>query len=225
MAITVTSAVRSPDGTLTITGTEFTKTTTTVSIDGETQTFECPSADTITVADVPDDAAEVTVEKGGVTETADITDEGEGDEPAAAAPAPGDDPQTGEGTPAGQYDPEPAPGTVDPQSPQSPGGIPQAQNPNQSSQQSFASGTFTTLAGDEIAMAFVPSGMEVAPQAIAPGTWPSPIDGFRAAVAGVALVGLIPVGDEKTPYPTGASLAAGKHFWLQQGYYKSATPT
>ena len=62
-------------------------------------------------------------------------------------------------------------------------------------------------------------------QAIAAGTWPNPIDGFRAAVAGVALVGLIPVGDEKTPYPTGTQLGAGKKFWLQTGYYKSATPT
>jgi hypothetical protein len=61
--------------------------------------------------------------------------------------------------------------------------------------------------------------------AIATGTWPSPIDGFRAAVAGVALVGLIPVGDEKTPYPSGTPLGAGKRFWLQNGYYKSATPT
>ena len=84
---------------------------------------------------------------------------------------------------------------------------------------------FTTYAGDEVYKAFIPAGMEVAPQAIAPGTWPTPIDGYRAAVAGVPLVGLIPVGDEKTPYPTGASLAAGKHFWLQNGYYKSATPT
>ena len=67
--------------------------------------------------------------------------------------------------------------------------------------------------------------MEVAPQAIAPGTWPTPIDGYRAAVHAVALTGLIPVGDEKTPYPTGAALAAGKRFWLQNGYYKSATPT
>ncbi len=45
------------------------------------------------------------------------------------------------------------------------------------------------------------------------------------AVAGVALVGLIPYGDEKTPYPTGVPLAAGPKFWLRNGYYKSATPT
>jgi len=70
-----------------------------------------------------------------------------------------------------------------------------------------------------------PAEPEVDPQAIAAGTWPSPIDGFRAAVAGVALVGLIPVGDEKTAYPTGTPLGAGKKFWLQNGYYKSATPT
>jgi hypothetical protein len=63
------------------------------------------------------------------------------------------------------------------------------------------------------------------PQAIAPGTWPTPIDGFRAAVGGVALVGLVPTGDEKTPYPTGTPLAPGSRFWLQNGYYKSATPT
>jgi hypothetical protein len=61
--------------------------------------------------------------------------------------------------------------------------------------------------------------------AIAPGTWPSPIDGFRAAVAGVALVGLIPVGDEKTPYPTGTPCPPGSRFWLRNGFYKSATPT
>jgi hypothetical protein len=61
--------------------------------------------------------------------------------------------------------------------------------------------------------------------AITAGTWPNPIDGYRAAVHGVALVGLIPVGDEKTPYPTGTQLGAGKKFWLQNGYYKSATPT
>lgn len=61
--------------------------------------------------------------------------------------------------------------------------------------------------------------------AISAGTWPSPIDGFRAAVAGVALVGLIPVGDEKTPYPTGTPCPPGSKFWLQNGYYKSATPT
>jgi hypothetical protein len=61
--------------------------------------------------------------------------------------------------------------------------------------------------------------------AIPAGTWPSPIDGFRQAVAGVPLVGLIAVGDEKTPYPSGTQLGAGKRFWLQNGYYKSATPT
>jgi hypothetical protein len=61
--------------------------------------------------------------------------------------------------------------------------------------------------------------------AITAGTWPSPIDGFRAAVAGVPLVGLIPVGDEKTAYPTGTQLGAGKKFWLRNGYYLSATPT
>jgi hypothetical protein len=64
-----------------------------------------------------------------------------------------------------------------------------------------------------------------ATQAITAGTWPTPIDGFRAAVAGVALVGLIPTGDEKTAYPTGTPLAAGSKFWLTNGYYKSATPT
>jgi len=63
------------------------------------------------------------------------------------------------------------------------------------------------------------------PQAIAPGTWPSPIDGFRAAVQGIALVGLVPTGDEKTPYPTGTPLAPGSKFWLKKGFYKSATPT
>lgn len=61
--------------------------------------------------------------------------------------------------------------------------------------------------------------------AIAAGTWPSPIDGFRTAVQGVALVGLVPTGDEKTPYPTGTPLAPGSKFWLKKGFYKSATPT
>jgi len=64
------------------------------------------------------------------------------------------------------------------------------------------------------------------PLAITPGTWPSPIDGFRAAVAGVAVTVVNPAaGDAKLPYPTGTPLAVGSRFWLQQGYYKSATPT
>lgn len=67
--------------------------------------------------------------------------------------------------------------------------------------------------------------VEIEPAAITAGTWPTPIDGFRAAVHQSPLVGLIPVGDEKTPYPTGTPLAAGSKFWLQNGYYKSATPT
>lgn len=66
---------------------------------------------------------------------------------------------------------------------------------------------------------------EVGETAIPAGTWPNPIDAFRSAVAGVPLVGLIAPGDEKLAYPTGAPLAAGKKFWLQNGYYKSATPT
>ncbi len=78
-------------------------------------------------------------------------------------------------------------------------------------------------------MALTPTTTEVPAEptagAITPGTWPNPIDGFRQAVAGVALVGLIPVGDEKTPYPTGTPLAAGSKFWLKKGFYKSATPT
>ena len=75
MAVSITSAVRSADGTLTITGTEFTKTTTTVSVDGEPTPFEWVSGEEITVVDTEDDVAEVTVEKNGVTESADITDE------------------------------------------------------------------------------------------------------------------------------------------------------
>jgi hypothetical protein len=61
--------------------------------------------------------------------------------------------------------------------------------------------------------------------AIAAGTHPTPIDTFRTQVHAVALVGLIPVGDEKTAYPTGTQLPAGSKFWLQNGYYKSAVPT
>jgi hypothetical protein len=61
--------------------------------------------------------------------------------------------------------------------------------------------------------------------AITAGTWPSPIDTFRTTVAGVALVGLIPVGDEKTAYPTGTPQTPGSKFWMRNGFYKSATPT
>ena len=139
-----------------------------------------------------------------------------------------DDPQSGKGTPAGQHKPSPEPKTRnnrdtndgDPVDPKRHGGGAQHGIAGTGSTE-----TFTTLAGDEVYKAFIPAGMEVAPQAIAPGTWPTPIDTFRTQVAGIALVGLIPVGDEKTPYPTGASLAAGKKFWIQNGYYKSATPT
>jgi len=67
---------------------------------------------------------------------------------------------------------------------------------------------------------------EVEPQAIVPGTWPSPIDNFRALVAGVPVTIVNPSpGDEKLPYPTGAPLAPGSRFWLVNGYYKSAVPT
>jgi hypothetical protein len=61
--------------------------------------------------------------------------------------------------------------------------------------------------------------------AIAPGTWPTPIDTFRTQVQGTTLVGLIPVGDEKTPYPTGTPNPPGSRFWLRRGFYKSAVPT
>jgi hypothetical protein len=62
--------------------------------------------------------------------------------------------------------------------------------------------------------------------AIAAGTWPTPIDGFRAAVAGVAVTVINPAaGDALNPYPTGTPLAAGSKFWLKKGFYKSATPT
>jgi hypothetical protein len=66
----------------------------------------------------------------------------------------------------------------------------------------------------------------VEPQAITPGTWPSPIDGWRAAVAGVAVTVVNPAaGDALLPYPTGTPLAPGSKFWLTNGYYKSAVPT
>jgi hypothetical protein len=60
---------------------------------------------------------------------------------------------------------------------------------------------------------------------ITAGTWPSPIDTFRTQVQGTSLTGLIPVGDEKTAYPTGTQQTAGSKFWMRNGYYKSATPT
>lgn len=155
MTLSVSSAVRAPDGTLTITGTDFTKTTTTVVIDDAPATFNFVSATEITVDAVADTAVEVVVEKGGLQEIAEIS---QGDPAMSEPPV------------------DPAPGDVE-------------------------------------------------PQAITPGTWPSPIDGFRQAVAGVALVGLIPTGDEKTPYPTGTPCPAGSRFWLRMGFYKSATPT
>jgi hypothetical protein len=66
----------------------------------------------------------------------------------------------------------------------------------------------------------------VEPQAIVPGTWPSPIDGFRAAVGGVAVTVVNPgAGDALLPYPIGTPCPVGSRFWLQTGYYRSATPT
>jgi len=66
----------------------------------------------------------------------------------------------------------------------------------------------------------------VTPTAIVPGTWPSPIDAFRSAVAGVAVTVVNPAaGDQLLPYPTGTPIAPGSKFWLTNGYYKSATPT
>ena len=159
MTISVISAKRSRNGTITITGAEFTKTTTVVYIDDVAMPFEWVSAEKIKVSGASKDATSVEIEKGGSTETIEITDK---EDPAMS--------KTKEVEPT-------------------------VETP------------------------------EVDPQAIAAGTWPSPIDGFRAAVAGVPLVGLIPVGDEKTPYPTGTPLGAGKAFWLKHGYYKSATPT
>lgn len=248
--VTVTSAKRSDDGSVTVTGTGFTRASTTVEIDGTDTDFTLVSPTELTV-DAEDDAREVKVSKNGVEATTQITDEGEGEDDsdtgartAAGAeagsddkgerPDPTSDPQSGEGTQVGQYQPAKIePGT-------GPEPYPINANTNDGSQvdptrfgggaQHGIAGTgdsevFTTLAGDQVYKAFIPAGMEEAPRAITPGTWPSPIDGYRAAVAGVPLVGLIPVGDEKTPYPTGASLGAGKRFWLQTGYYKSATPT
>jgi len=162
MTLTVNSAVQAADGALTITGTDFTKTTTNVSIDGVGTPFEWISAEEIHVASVDFTAAEVTVEKGDRVETVPIIDA-----------------------------PETAGGTGDGTSPMT--------------------DPIPTDPPDELA--------------ISAGTWPNPIDTFRSTVAGVALVGLIPVGDEKTAYPTGTQLGSGKKFWLRNGYYLSATPT
>jgi hypothetical protein len=66
----------------------------------------------------------------------------------------------------------------------------------------------------------------VEPQAIVPGTWPSPIDAYRSAVHGVAVTVVNPLpGDMLLPYPTGTPLPVGSAFWLRNGYYKSAVPT
>jgi hypothetical protein len=71
-----------------------------------------------------------------------------------------------------------------------------------------------------------PTPAVVDPQAIVPGTWPSPIDTYRSAVHGVAVTVVNPAaGDMLLPYPTGTPLAVGSRFWLQNGYYKSAVPT
>ena len=64
------------------------------------------------------------------------------------------------------------------------------------------------------------------PNAIVPGSWPSPIDGYRNAVHGVAVTVVNPAaGDALLPYPTGTPIAPGSKFWLTNGYYKSAVPT
>lgn len=236
--VTVTSAVQATDGSVTITGTNFTQTTTTVLVDGVDTPFTYVSATELTV-DAAADAVEITVSKNGVDATAQITDEGAEEatsadpttDPGTEAP-PAGDPQSGQGTETAYQPatieagtgPEPGASTGtnygDPVDPTLSGG---------GAQHGIAGAgdttVFTTLAGDQVYQAFVPSGMVDAPKAITPGTWPNPIDTFRQTVAGVPLVGLIPVGDEKTPYPTGASLGAGKKFWQQTGYYKSATPT
>ena len=251
--VTVRSAKRSDDGSVTVKGSGFTRSSTNVQVDGVDTDFTLVSPNELTI-DAEDDAKEIRVRKNGFEASAQITDDdGEDDSDddsdtgartAAGAeagsddkgerPDPAADPQSNEGTETGRYQPAKIePGT-------GPEPYPINTNTNVGNQvdptrfgggaQHGIAGTgdsevFTTYAGDEIYKAFVPAGMEAAPQAITPGTWPSPIDGYRAAVAGVPLVGLIPVGDEKTPYPTGASLGAGKRFWLQTGYYKSATPT
>ena len=79
---------------------------------------------------------------------------------------------------------------------------------------------------DDDAPAKVKGTPAVEPQAIVPGTWPSPIDGYRSAVHGVAVTVVNPLpGDMLLPYPSGTPLPVGSGFWLRNGYYKSAVPT
>lgn len=74
--VTVESAILE-NGTLTVTGSGFTRTTTGVEIDGNQFDFDIPADITdgtkLTVADVPEGAQEVDVTKGEVTQTAAIT--------------------------------------------------------------------------------------------------------------------------------------------------------
>lgn len=81
--ITVESALRK-DGTITITGTAFTATTTAITINGDEQEFTLVSSTRIDVDDVPG-ATEVSVSKGIVDLTVPISDD--------AAPAGGEQPQ------------------------------------------------------------------------------------------------------------------------------------
>ena len=69
------------DGTLTVTGTGFTKTTTEVKVDNEIVDFELNDAGELTVEGVDVTAKKIKVKKGDVTKSKDITDDYEDDQP------------------------------------------------------------------------------------------------------------------------------------------------
>jgi hypothetical protein len=70
------------DGTLTVTGTGFTKTTTEVKVDNEIVDFELNDAGELTVEGVDVTAKKIKVKKGDVTKSKGITDPEDDDQPA-----------------------------------------------------------------------------------------------------------------------------------------------
>jgi hypothetical protein len=97
--LTVTRAVLE-NGTLTITGTGFTRTTTFVEIDGNQLPFELSEAGEIKVSNVPEGASEVDITKGDVTETADVEQSGPTGGEAGTSSS-----ESGEAGSGGPYDP------------------------------------------------------------------------------------------------------------------------
>lgn len=96
--VTVESAVLK-DGTLTITGSGFTRTTTYVEFDGNAAAFTLDDQGRIIVSEVPEGATEVDITKGEVTQTVPI----EQASPSDQGPSTSD--QAGSGAPSGGAEP------------------------------------------------------------------------------------------------------------------------